>query len=77
MAGLFALGVMSLSWMALIAALIAVEKTIPWNRVATWGTAAVLLGLAIALLAAPGSVPGLVIPGGSHGAMHGMGATMR
>jgi predicted metal-binding membrane protein len=77
MAGLFALGVMSLSWMALIAALIAVEKTIPWNRVATWGAAAVLLGLAIALLAAPGSVPGLVIPGGSHGAMHGMGATMR
>jgi predicted metal-binding membrane protein len=77
MAGLFALGVMSLAWMALIAALIAVEKTLPWNRVATWGTAAVLLGLAIALLAAPGSVPGLVIPGGSHGAMHGMGATMR
>ena len=73
MAGLFALGVMSLSWMALIAALIALEKTLPWERVAMWGTAAVLLALAIALLALPDSVPGLVIPGDAHGVMHAMG----
>ena len=51
MAGLFALGVMSLSWMAFIAALIALEKTLPWKRAATWGTAAILLVLAVALLA--------------------------
>jgi Predicted metal-binding integral membrane protein (DUF2182) len=31
MAGLFALGVMSITWMALIAALITLEKTIPWR----------------------------------------------
>jgi predicted metal-binding membrane protein len=67
MAALFALGVMSLVWMAFVAALIALEKTVPWRRIATWGTAAILLVLAIAVLAAPGSVPGLVVPG-SHSA---------
>ena len=72
MAALFALGVMSLTWMAFVAALIALEKTIPWRRAATWGTAAVLLVLAIAVLVAPQSVPGLVVPGGSDGAMNAM-----
>ncbi|MGB9184940.1 MAG: DUF2182 domain-containing protein [Solirubrobacteraceae bacterium] len=69
MAALFALGVMSLTWMALVAALIALEKIVPWRRGVTWGTAAVLLGLAIAVLAAPRAVPGLVVPGGGHPAM--------
>ena len=32
MAALFALGVMSLAWMAFVAALIALEKTLPWGR---------------------------------------------
>jgi predicted metal-binding membrane protein len=72
MAALFALGVMSLTWMALVAALIALEKTIPWRRPATWGTAAVLIVLAIAIAVAPHDVPGLVVPGGSSGAMHSM-----
>ncbi len=74
MAALFALGVMSLTWMALVAALIALEKTIPWGRAVTWGTAAVLLTLAIAVAAAPHDVPGLVVPSGSHSAMHAMQA---
>ena len=74
MAALFALGVMSITWMVLIAALIALEKTLPWRRAVTWGTAAILLTLAIAVLAAPGSIPGFVVPGASHGAMHAMGA---
>ena len=43
MASLFALGIMSVVWMAVIAGIIALEKTIPWRRVATYGTAAVLL----------------------------------
>jgi predicted metal-binding membrane protein len=73
MAALFALGVMSLTWMVFVAALIALEKTVPWRRV-TWGTAAVLLALAIAVVAAPRAVPGLVVPGGSHSAMHAMKA---
>jgi predicted metal-binding membrane protein len=66
MASLFALGVMSLSWMVLVAALIALEKTLPWERVATWATAAVLLVLGVLLLAAPSTIPGLTVPVGGH-----------
>jgi predicted metal-binding membrane protein len=73
MAALFALGVMSLVWMAVVAALIALEKTLPWRRAVTWGTAAILLVLAVAVVAVPDSVPGLVIPG-SHNAMNAMNA---
>jgi predicted metal-binding membrane protein len=65
MAALFALGVMSLAWMAVVAALIAFEKTLPWGRVVSWVTAAILLALAGAVAAAPGDVPGLTVPGGS------------
>jgi predicted metal-binding membrane protein len=63
MASLFALGVMSIVWMAFVAALIAAEKTLPWRRVATYGTAAILLALGLLLLAAPDAVPALTIPG--------------
>jgi predicted metal-binding membrane protein len=62
MAALFALGIMSLAWMALVAGLIAVEKTIPWRRVATHGTAAVLLGLGLLVLIAPAAIPYLNTP---------------
>ncbi len=72
MAALFALGVMSLAWMALVAALIAFEKTLPWGRAVTWTTAAILLALAVALVAVPDSVPGLVVPGAAHGGAHTM-----
>jgi predicted metal-binding membrane protein len=61
MASLFALGVMSIFWMAVVAGLIAVEKTVPW-RAATWATAAVLLALGVLVLTAPGAVPGLTTP---------------
>ena len=67
MGALFALGVMSLAWTALVAALIALEKTLPYGRAVTWGTAALLAVLAIALVAAPHAVPGFVVPGGAHG----------
>jgi predicted metal-binding membrane protein len=73
MAALFALGVMSVTWMAFVAALITLEKLLPWRRVATWGTAAALVVLATMLLATPHSVPTLVVPGGAHNA-HGMTA---
>ena len=63
MASLFALGVMSLAWMAFVAALIALEKTLPWGRAATYATALVLLVLGVVLLAAPEAVPGLTVPG--------------
>lgn len=63
MASLFALGVMSLVWMALVAALIAAEKTLPWRRVAIYGTAGLLLALGLLVLTAPDAVPALSIPG--------------
>jgi predicted metal-binding membrane protein len=62
MASLFALGVMSIAWMAFVAALIAAEKALPWGRAVTYGTAAVLLTLGILLLAVPEAIPGLTIP---------------
>ena len=68
MASLFALGVMSLAWMAFVAGLIAVEKLLPWRRVATYGVAALLLTLGLLLLIAPDSLAGLTIPG-SMGSM--------
>jgi predicted metal-binding membrane protein len=62
MAALFALGVMSIAWMAFVAAMIAVEKTLPWRRVVTYGTAAILLALGVLMVAAPRAIPGLTIP---------------
>jgi predicted metal-binding membrane protein len=73
MAALFALGVMSLAWMALVGAMITLEKTLPWRRLLTWGTAAVLLILASVVIAAPHAVPGLAVPSGGHHA-HAMNA---
>jgi len=73
MGALFALGVMSVTWMAFVAALITLEKMLPWRRVATWGTATVLVVLAVMVLAAPHSVLAFVVPGGGHSA-HGMNA---
>ena len=65
MASFFALGIMSVVWMALVSGLIAIEKTLPWRRVATYGTAAALLVLGALLLAVPDAVPGLTIPASS------------
>jgi predicted metal-binding membrane protein len=62
MASLFALGIMSVVWMAVVAALIAFEKTVPWRRVASYGTATVLLALGVLVLTAPGAIPGLTNP---------------
>lgn len=70
MASLFALGIMSITWMAVVAGLIAVEKTVPWRAVASMGTAAVLLVLGSLVLVAPDVVPGLTTP---HAGMHDMG----
>jgi predicted metal-binding membrane protein len=70
MAALFALGVMSLVWMSLIAALVALEKTAPGARATRLATAVVLVALAVGVVVAPDLVPGLVVPGPN--AMHAM-----
>jgi predicted metal-binding membrane protein len=67
MAALFAVGVMSLGWMALIAAAIALEKLLPWKDVATRGVAIFLLVLGIAIMFDPAGVPGLTLPGSTGG----------
>jgi predicted metal-binding membrane protein len=69
MAALFSLGVMSILWMAVVAGLITVEKVVPWRRAAVWSTTLLLVALAVGVLAAPGSVPGFVVPTGGMGGM--------
>jgi predicted metal-binding membrane protein len=71
MAALFALGIMSLGWMAVIAALIAAEKLLPWKALAGGGIAVLLFVLGLGLAFAPASVPGLTVPG-SSGEMRSM-----
>jgi predicted metal-binding membrane protein len=64
-AALFALGVMSIGWMAFVAALIAIEKLLPWRTVANRSIAVVLVVLGLAVAFIPEDVPGLTIPGSS------------
>src|SRR5439155_11893911 len=75
MAALFALGVMSLGWMASIAALIAIEKLLPWRLLANRGIAVLLLVLGLGVAFTPESVPGLTLPGSPKAmrAMQSMG----
>ena len=62
MAALFALGVMSLAWMALIGALIAGEKLLPSKVLANRSVAITLLVLGLAIMIAPAHVPALTVP---------------
>ena len=54
MASLFALGVISLVWMAVVAGLIAFEKLIPFRRAGTYVTAGILLVLGVLFARGPG-----------------------
>ena len=62
MAALFALGVMSITWMVVIAALIVLEKVLPWRERAEAVTVVVLLALAAGVAFFPGQLPGLTTP---------------
>jgi predicted metal-binding membrane protein len=79
MAALFALGAMSLGWMAFVGALIAIEKLLPWKALANHGVALVLVAVGLAVIATPASVPGLG-PGSmsmsSESMSNGSGASM-
>jgi predicted metal-binding membrane protein len=63
MAALFALGVMNVAWMIVVAALVAIEKLLPWDGVAIRATAVFIAALGLAVAFAPDQVPGLTIPG--------------
>jgi predicted metal-binding membrane protein len=59
---LFALGVMSVVWMAVLAGLIFAQKVLPFGERLTWAFAALFVAAGIWVAAAPASVPGLVDP---------------
>jgi predicted metal-binding membrane protein len=61
MAALFALGVMSLTWMALVAVLIAAERLLP--RATRMTVALVFVALAAGVALIPARMPGLTVPG--------------
>lgn len=62
MAALFAIGVMNVTWMIVVAALIAIEKLLPWDGPAVGGTALFLIVLAVLVAFAPHQVPAMTIP---------------
>jgi predicted metal-binding membrane protein len=62
MAALFTIGVMSIAWMAFVAALIAAEKLLPWARGASLSITVLLLALGLSVALIPDHVPGLVQP---------------
>ena len=69
MACLIALGVMSVGWMAFVAALIALEKLLPWKRVANRAIAVLLIVLGVGVAFSPQRVPGLTLPNEASGSM--------
>jgi predicted metal-binding membrane protein len=75
MAALFALGVMSIAWMAVVAALIAAERLLPSRLRARQAVAVVVAVLGLGVALAPGQVPGLTLPDAQDAA--GMTMTMQ
>jgi predicted metal-binding membrane protein len=60
MSALFALGVMSVTWMALVAVLIAAERVLP--RATRMAVVLVFATLGIGVALVPGRMPGLTVP---------------
>jgi predicted metal-binding membrane protein len=69
---LFALGVMSLFWMAVVAALIFAQKLLPFGQRLTYAFALCFAALGIWVAVAPGSVPKLTQPNSPAGSNMGM-----
>jgi predicted metal-binding membrane protein len=57
---LVVLGVMSVTWMAVIAVVVVAQKLLPAKFVIDVPLALAIIGLGIVILVAPSSVPGLV-----------------
>ena len=64
---LFALGVMSLFWMGVVAALIFAQKVLPYGDRLAGVFAVAFVAFGIWIASAPGTVPGLTQPGMMHG----------
>jgi predicted metal-binding membrane protein len=63
---LFALGVMSIVWMLVVAGLILAEKVLPFGEGLSRVFAVAFVAAGIWIAAAPSSVPGLTQPDGAH-----------
>jgi predicted metal-binding membrane protein len=59
---LVALGVMSVTWMSVIAALVLAQKLMPAKAAIDWPLALAIVGLGLLVAIAPSSVPGLTPP---------------
>jgi predicted metal-binding membrane protein len=59
---LFAVGIMSITWMVVVAAIVFAEKLLPIGEQVAKALAVVLIALGIWVAVAPGSVPGLTRP---------------
>ncbi len=76
MVALYALGIMSITWMVVLTVLIAGERLVAQRSVAVAAAAAVLVVLGVGIAAGVGgivSVPGLTVPSTGHQAAMGMG----
>lgn len=61
MVALFALGMMSVGWMALVGAFIAAEKMLPWRRLANRSVSAALAVIAVGIALAPAATSGMTM----------------
>jgi predicted metal-binding membrane protein len=59
---LVALGLMSISWMSVIALLVLAQKLLPANAAIDVPLAVAIVGLGVLIVIAPSSVPGLMPP---------------
>jgi predicted metal-binding membrane protein len=75
MLALFALGVMSVTWMVVIGALIFAEKVLPAGEWFARVVAVVLVAAGIWIAVSPATFPGLHLPSGGQPSMH-MGSPM-
>ena len=66
MVALFALGVMSIGWMALVGAFIAGEKMLPWKRLANRSVAVALAVIALGVARGHDALVALARPSGPH-----------
>jgi predicted metal-binding membrane protein len=74
MAALFAVGLMSLAWMAVIAAFIVAERLLPWPTATRSAVAIALFVIGLGVAFAPDAVPDFTEPGGG---MHHDGGSMQ
>jgi predicted metal-binding membrane protein len=77
MVALYALGLMSVTWMVVVTVLVAGERLVAQTVTAVVAVAAVLVVLGLGIAVAPASVPGLTLLPAGHSAAMGMDMSMR